>query len=224
VPRHLGRIRTRAVPDEHVGVVVAAALEFELQHALDERVLAHPDGLEIRARLQRAEPDVEADGEGEEGGDDDEPGVELEEDEVLRAEDGGERDEEGREHEGRVDDAGGERALVEEEVGGCAGEGGGFGDAGAGEERDEEVEAGAEEEGDVEADEDEEGFARHGCWVGRVFVVVAQLMLLLPLLLLLLISPGIVCCLPREMSVESCSTTMNQHVRSEKERVEDSED
>ena len=88
--------------------------------------------------------------------------MDLEEEQVPFAEDGRDGDEERQEHEAGVDDAGGERALVEEEIRGDAVESGGFGDAGAGVEGDEEVERGAEEEGEVEADEDEEGFARHG--------------------------------------------------------------
>jgi len=51
MPRHLSRVRTRPVLDEHVGIVVPTALELELQHALDERVLAVPHGLEVRACL-----------------------------------------------------------------------------------------------------------------------------------------------------------------------------
>ena len=54
------------VADEDCGVVVAAALEFILQHGLNVAVLLGEEGLEVRLGFQRAEPDVQSDCEGEE--------------------------------------------------------------------------------------------------------------------------------------------------------------
>lgn len=56
--------------------------------------------------FERGEPDGQADGESHERGDDDSRGVHLEPDTIALHEQGGHREEEGEEHDDRVDLAG----------------------------------------------------------------------------------------------------------------------
>ena len=75
-------------------VVVAAALEFKLQHGLDKTILRREDGAEVGFGFERGEPDVQADGEGQKGAGDDAVGVGGEEETEAWAfeEDGGDGD------------------------------------------------------------------------------------------------------------------------------------
>ena len=153
--------RARRVFHEQRGVIVAAAFELELQHRLHEGGLLVPDGCEVDVCFQGAEPDLEANDQGQQCGGDDAQGVELEEEEVALAEESGDGEEEGGEHDECVHQGGCERTVVEEEVRGNVADGGGASHGGMGEQRDEEVKDCAADEEDLDGYEDEEDLVRH---------------------------------------------------------------
>ena len=162
-----------------------------LQHDLNSGRLAVPNGRQVFFGLKSGDPDVDADGESEERGEDDARNVEFQVGSVALEEDGGDAQQEGNEHQDRVDHARcggrfvsvlggevilrgvfrdrrtGERTVVQEHVRGDVVHIGVVLDIHASVQGDEEMQAGAQEEDDVEADENEEDLVRHRC-AGRL--------------------------------------------------------